>query len=177
MKRSIISVLVGVLAFVSLSSAGEYRGQQNREIKSLSEKDVEAIRSGKGWGLAKAAELNGYPGPRHVLDLAEQLELSESQFAAMTALFNQMQADAIAAGKRYLAAEKALELAFRDKYVTDEGLNKLVKEAGLARADMRYVHLRIHLSSVDLLSEQQIQKYSHLRGYAQGGHSHQHHDH
>jgi hypothetical protein len=32
-------------------------------------------------GLAKAAELNGYPGPAHVRALGKQLRLSDISFA------------------------------------------------------------------------------------------------
>ena len=45
-----------------------YSGQQGRMIKALSSKEVQGLLQGKGMGMAKAAELNQYPGPRHVLD-------------------------------------------------------------------------------------------------------------
>ena len=36
------------------------------------------LRAGRGMGLALAAELNGYPGPAHVLELADKLDLARS---------------------------------------------------------------------------------------------------
>src|SRR5215469_14793256 len=46
-----------------------YAGQEARTIKALSDDDIAALRKGEGMGMAKAAELNGYPGPVHVLAL------------------------------------------------------------------------------------------------------------
>ncbi len=47
-------------------------------------KDQQSVKSdnlsgGAFGGLAKSAELNGYPGPRHVLDLASNRRLNESK--------------------------------------------------------------------------------------------------
>jgi hypothetical protein len=56
-----------------------YAGQQARTIKALSDEDIAALLKGDGMGFAKAAELNGYPGPKHVLDLAEKLKLTDAQ--------------------------------------------------------------------------------------------------
>jgi hypothetical protein len=53
-----------------------YADQQHRIIKALSEEEIAALLKGEGLGMAKAAELNGYPGPLHVLTLARELELS-----------------------------------------------------------------------------------------------------
>src|SRR5262245_12308395 len=58
---------------------GPYAGMQHRGIKALSEQQIADLRAGKGMGLALAAELNGYPGPIHVLELGDRLELSAQQ--------------------------------------------------------------------------------------------------
>jgi hypothetical protein len=56
-----------------------YAGLQNRSIKTLSDQQIEDLTAGRGMGLALAAELNGYPGPIHAIELAEQLHLSPEQ--------------------------------------------------------------------------------------------------
>ena len=66
--------------------------------------------SGKGMGLAKAAELNGYPGPAHVLELAAQLDLTPEQKTKTEVLFKKMQARAIPLGKE-LVKESAHSIA------------------------------------------------------------------
>lgn len=68
----------------------EYIGQENRYIKSLSMEDIEELRAGKGWGLAKVAELNGVPGPGHVLDMADEISLTDIQEEKIAALFEKM---------------------------------------------------------------------------------------
>ena len=58
----------------------KYTGQEDRIIKSLSSEDIKSLQTGTGdafGGMAKLAELNGYPGPRHVLDLANKLKLTD----------------------------------------------------------------------------------------------------
>lgn len=44
-----------------------YTGMQDRAIKSLSDADIRELRRGGGWGHALPAEINGMPGPAHLL--------------------------------------------------------------------------------------------------------------
>src|SRR4051812_39523929 len=64
-----------------------YAGQDARDIKSLSAEDIAELRRGGGWGFAKAAELNGMPGPAHLLELKDQIGLTPDQVAAVQAIF------------------------------------------------------------------------------------------
>ena len=56
-----------------------YSGMETRRVKALSEEQIADLEGGRGMGLALAAELNGYPGPLHVLELAETLDLTDEQ--------------------------------------------------------------------------------------------------
>ena len=84
MKWNILLRLAIVFIFpaqvFAQSPTTPYVGQQQREIKALSAADIKMYLEGHGMGLAKAAELNHYPGPRHVLDSATELKLSHEQF-------------------------------------------------------------------------------------------------
>lgn len=148
--------------------ASPYTGEEARTIKSLSEADIAELRRGGGWGLARAAELNGVPGPAHLLELKDQIPLSEDQVAALSAIFAAMQADAIAEGGRLIAGEQALDEAFRDRTVTDESLRRMLAEIAASRSALRYIHLAAHLSTPALLTEEQITRYIALRGYDAG---------
>ena len=53
-----------------------YAGLETRAIKTLSERQIADLNAGRGMGLALAAELNGYPGPMHAIELADRLNLS-----------------------------------------------------------------------------------------------------
>jgi hypothetical protein len=80
-SRTILVLAACTLALPVLADApsAPYSGQQTRSIKALSSEDIAALLKGEGMGMAKAAELNGYPGPVHVLTLAKELKLTESQ--------------------------------------------------------------------------------------------------
>lgn len=147
------------------SEAAPYAGLQTRRIKSLSARDVEQIKQGHGWGLALPAELNGLPGPKHLLELKEALRLSATQVDQITDLYTAMKKDAVAAGERFIAAEAALSQAFESKNLDKNELRELLRESASARAELRYVHLSRHIETTDFLTSDQIKRYSALRGY------------
>lgn len=143
-----------------------YAGMQNRAIKSLSDADLQELRRGGGWGLALPAELNGMPGPAHLLELKEPLGLSADQVRAIQALFDAMKQAAVPAGERLIAAEAAIEAAFASGRVEEASLRRLLTEAESARTELRFIHLSQHYQTVPLLRPEQIQRYNVLRGYA-----------
>lgn len=147
-------------------NSAPYAGFEKREIKSLSEQDIEELRRGGGWGLALPAELNGRPGPAHLLELKDELGLSARQVDAISAIYEQMRTDAVAAGERFISAEAALSDAFAGSDLSEETLRDLLAEAADARAELRFIHLARHLSTPELLTDAQIQRYNALRGYA-----------
>ncbi len=149
-------------------SPSPYAGEQTRDIKALSAAEVADLLAGRGMGFAKAAELNGYPGPAHVLELSAQLQLSAEQRAQTQAIFDRMDAAAKALGARLVAAEAALEGQFRDRQVTGETLSRALEEAATIRGKLRQAHLQAHLEQTRVLTPEQVARYQHLRGYGQG---------
>jgi len=127
-------------------------------------------------GLALAAELNGYPGPMHVLEMADALDLSGQQRAKMQELFAAMKAEAIPLGERLIAQEAELDKAFAAKTVTPASLAAATDAIGTTHSALRQTHLKYHLSAVEVLTPAQIQRYSELRGY-KGGMQHPHSQH
>jgi hypothetical protein len=166
------------LAFFAASTPGvsqpapslPYAGLQTREIKALSDEEIADLRAGRGMGLALTAELNGYPGPSHVLELAAQLGLSEQQRDNVQALFNSMKAEAVPIGQRLLAAEQDLNRQFAERVITPERLKAATAEIGAIRGELRYTHLKYHLSTATLLTPDQVRLYAELRGYTAGMH-------
>ena len=122
----------------------------------------EAIERGEGFGMALAADKNGYPGPKHVLDMKKELRLTPAQEAAMQKLFDQMKAKALAKGKDVLAAEQRLEELFAQGKSEDELREETYRVASL-RAELRWVHLSSHLAAKKILTPEQIATYQHLR--------------
>lgn len=148
----------------------QYSGQQEQPIKSLTSDDIRGLKAGAGTpfnGMAKPAELNGYPGPRHVLDAYEagEFELTEDQLNIIQKLFDDMQQTAIPLGEKIIALETEIDHAFKDKNVTDDSLKYLIDKSAGIYAELRYTHLKTHLQMVSILTDEQVQHYNELRGY------------
>jgi hypothetical protein len=143
-----------------------YAGQEQRAIKTLSAKDIDDLRNGRGWGLAKAAELNGLPGPAHLLELKDEIALSPTQVSMIEAMFAAMKARAIPLGEKLVALERRLNKAFAENEITTPSiLGEHLSEIAEVRRDLRFVHLSTHLETPAVLSRQQISAYNRLRGY------------
>ena len=142
-----------------------YAGMQERPIKALNKQQVADLRAGRGMGLALAAELNGYPGPIHVLELADELQLTAEQRGRMRVLTDEMKAEAVPIGEQLIARERALDQAFASRQITSAGLAAMTAQIGAAQGELRAVHLKYHLTTAMLLSDHQRQRYAELRGY------------
>jgi Spy/CpxP family protein refolding chaperone len=142
-----------------------YAGEQAREIKALSASEIKALHQGAGMGYAKAAELNGYPGPMHVLELARSLQLTAQQRQATEQLMAQHKATARALGGQLIDAERALDTAFTGKQIDAQRIVELTQRIGQLQATLRAEHLQTHLQQTALLNPQQIERYQSLRGY------------
>jgi Spy/CpxP family protein refolding chaperone len=178
MKR-LTALTVLAFALTTHISAAEaqqpYAGFNMRPIKALSEQQIADFKAGRGMGLALAAELNGYPGPAHVLELAESLALTEAQRAKMQELFAAMKAETVPIGERMIAQEATLEREFAGKTITEASLTATVQAIGATQAALRAAHLKYHLATANVLSPTQVQRYAELRGYSSGPQTeHQH---
>ena len=154
-----------------------YAGMQARPIKALSEQQVADLGAGRGMGLALAAELNGYPGPSHLLELADKLNLSTGQRAAIQRLFDSMKAEAIPLGSKLIEQEADLDKQFASQTVTPESLKASTAAVAATQGVLRETHLKYHLSTVALLSSDQMRRYVELRGYGAQAAPMQHHHH
>lgn len=155
------------------ASDAPYGGMQDRAIVSLSDADVAALEAGDGWGLALPAELNGWPGPRHVLDMGDTLGLTDVQRGQMERLFGLMQAEAQRVGENYIDAERALDAAFDDPKLDPVVLAGLVVASTNALGELRMIHLAAHIEARQILTDAQIETYNMQRGYgaeARDGH-------
>jgi hypothetical protein len=142
-----------------------YAGMETRSVKALSDQQLADLRAGRGMGVALAAELNGYPGPIHVLELAEQLGLSSDQRQRVQKLYDAMKADAVSIGEKLIEGEAALDGAFKDRSITAERITELSAAIGKTQGVLRALHLKYHLTTAELLSPDQSRRYAELRGY------------
>lgn len=170
----IVLTAFAVVAFSGIANAqhqhrhggsSPYAANQNRSIKALSAEQVSDLRAGRGMGFALAAELNGYPGPLHVLELADKLALSADVRSRMRADFEAMKAEAVPVGESLIASEAALDRAFADRSISPETLAKLTEDIGATQGRLRAIHLKYHLGTAEMLTAHQREQYAVLRGY------------
>ena len=169
--------IIWITAFVSLSGAcavgnkeqshqhSPYAEQAKRAIKSLSDADIAAYTNGEGMELAKIAELNGFPGPKHILENEAAMELSAEQKAEVQKSFQKMKEKAVELGKQIVEKEKELDQLFRQNKIDETILQE--KTFGIAKlqGELRSAHLQAHLEMKKILSPAQVEKYNSLRGY------------
>ena len=154
------------------SGAGQgspYAGMEKRAVKALSDQQIADLRAGRGMGLALPAELNGYPGPLHVLELGDKLALTSDQRAKVQGLFDAMKAETVALGERIIAGEIELDQLFADKRITPENLKASTAFIAASQGELRAAHLRDHLSTLEILTLHQVEMYGKLRGYGDAG--------
>jgi Spy/CpxP family protein refolding chaperone len=176
--------LVATVAFAQTHHGGKrhgataqpYAGQQTREVASLSTEEQQGFLDGRGMGLAKAAELNGHPGPMHVLELADELRLTPEQRQLVVAAFERMKAKATALGGAYVMAEQAVDQAFKTGTADASEVAARVAEANRLLGEVRLSHLLAHVEITPILTPEQRARYAELRGYA-GGPAHERHKH
>jgi Spy/CpxP family protein refolding chaperone len=144
-----------------------YAGEEAREIKALSAEEVKEYLSGAGMGYAKAAELNRFPGPSHVLELGEKLGLTPEQRAAVTRITEAHKAEARQIGAKLVQSERALDALFRSGAVGRDALAQAVRDAAMLAGDYRLSHLEAHRKTREVLSPEQVARYNELRGYGQ----------
>lgn len=148
------------------SAPGPYAGFQERPIKALSTQQIADLKAGRGMGLALAAELNGFPGPLHVLEFAAELELTGEQRTKVEGLFADMKGEAVPLGQRLIDQEADLDRQFAGRTVTTDSLAAGTQAIGLTQGALRNVHLKYHLATLVVLTPEQVARYSMLRGYA-----------
>lgn len=171
MRKGIYSCFVSmllVLPAVHAASPSAYLGQKSRALKALSSEEISGYLEGKGAGLAKAAELNHYPGPAHVLELAQELGLNEAQIRHTEHVFDAMQQDAQRLGKTLVEKEQELDREFAQQTIDLDRLKTLLDQIGLLQTGIRLQHLQAHLEQAVILSEAQRARYDTLRGYTAG---------
>ena len=168
---TIVFMLLATAGFAQTASQGTvsgkspYAGLERREIKALSPEQLSDLRAGRGMSLALAAELNGYPGPKHVLEFTEPLALTPDQHARTTSLFAEMERNATALGARLIEAEQRLDTLFTSGRATTDGVRAATADIASLQGQLRALHLSYHLDMKAMLTPQQIAQYNALRGY------------
>jgi Spy/CpxP family protein refolding chaperone len=177
LRNFVLAVAACALTVPALGEhpSSPYAGQQTRAIKALSPEDIAGLLNGEGIGMAKAAELNGYPGPVHVLELARELGLTADQRQQIQAIFDRMSTAAKPLGAELVEREQMLDQAFAKSEITPDRLAAETAAIGELAGRLRLVHLAAHLETRALLNPGQIALYQRLRGYGDPAAAMHHH--
>ena len=169
MRIQLFLALAGTLVITAPTAAQHGHGAHSHAAGAPSRGHLSAqacltefesvVAEGRGFGMAFAADQNGYPGPLHVLELKDRLRLTAEQEARTRALLEAMFAESRPRSARLLAAEARLRELFARRAADETAVATAVAEVEHARAEVRLVHLRSHLKTRELLTEDQIRAY------------------
>lgn len=172
MRLSFIVLIFAACGFPPLQAQhvhgvghSRYADERRSHIPSITMEEFEQIRSGEGMGLAKPAELNHYPGPKHVLELADSLGLTDTQRTQIEAIRGNMADQAVALGQEYLLAEHELNQLFANGNADENSVVEMTKKVEEKRSALRAAHLVAHVRTRNALTQEQADEYDRLRGY------------
>jgi Spy/CpxP family protein refolding chaperone len=161
---ALLGLLVGTVGTVHAQAPDT---AASAKARSLPADEVSSLLAGEGMGQASAAEFNHYPGPRHLLDVADQIGLSAGQKDAIRQIYLETIDQARKTGSKMVDKEAELSAAFAQGKITEDRLRALVAEIAELHGQLRLIHLAAHLKTRPLLSAEQVTKYEKLRGYTE----------
>lgn len=148
-------------------AASSYAHTQSDEIPTLTAEELAQLRNGDGMGLARPAELNHFPGPKHVLEMADALDLTEAQALLIEQIRMDMNARAIEKGLEIIEGERHLAALFESGEAKIADVERITSHLGVRRGELQMIHLAAHIETRNQLSADQVAKYDGLRGYAE----------
>lgn len=162
-----LAAFLAASAIPGAAQQGQQAGHHGRDHGGKQAREFRNLQQGRGMGMGRAAETNGYPGPMHVLQHAEALELSDGQIERTRELMTRVKSRAPELGKQIVDAEERLEAMFAEDSVNAAKMDALLLQIAELRAHLRSLHLTAHLDQAAVLTEAQLEKYKTLRSASQ----------
>ncbi len=170
MIRTLAPLVLTLLATAPLSAQHEHAAAGYDlslfvEGTVLTAEQIAELRTGGGAGQALPAEINSYPGPKHVLEHVPGLGLTGDQSEAIEAIRVEMNEAAVELGEEVIAAERRLAGLFASAAATAEQVVDATASLGALRGRLQAEHLVAHIRTRALLTAEQVEAYDRLRGY------------
>jgi hypothetical protein len=162
---TILFLLFLLLNDIGLTQHNLHSQEGKSEIKTLSKEQINSYLNGEGMGLAKPAELNHYPGPKHVLEFSNELKLTEDQINQTNRLIDEVKINAVSLGYQIIEKEKELDSLFVNNIVEEKTIRSLLLKLAELNGELRFVHINAHIKQEKILEHNQIELYDKLRGY------------
>lgn len=129
-------------------------------MKALDKDDVADYSDGKPMRYARAAELNGFPGPKKALEWAEDLKLTADQKTSLDRIWREEKDSAAGFGKQIVEKEKELDTLFKGNAAPDEAkVMAVVSQIAKLEGDYRAAHLKANVATAKTLTADQILAY------------------
>ncbi|MFN0158983.1 MAG: Spy/CpxP family protein refolding chaperone [Bacteroidota bacterium] len=113
--------------------------------------------------MASYADPNGYPGPKHIVELRDTLQLSEDQTKDIESIFDDMSENAQNLGVQIIKLEEDLHRLFALGKAEESDMKKRTEDIGRLRGELRAVHLAAHIRARGVLTKEQVDLYTTLR--------------
>lgn len=136
-------------------------------LSGVSEQEKEALLKGGGLGAGMIAMMNGYPGPKHVLEMGDELELTDAQRESIGTIYGKVKAESVKYGTELVEKDEALAAMFTSGSVDTGDVEKLAREIGELQGRVRAEHLNAHVKTYDALTPAQREKLSSMQGMHQ----------
>lgn len=176
-SRSMSSLCIAaglLLCFGLMTTFSHAQSESDTAEEATDASDIEALQAmprrqfnnllqGRGMGAARIADLKGYPGPMHVLEMAEELEISDTQREQTEQIMQRMRSTAQQRGRELIEAERKLEALFDGGAVQPSAVDAALLEIANLQAKVRAAHLHAHIEQARVMNDEQIAKYTELR--------------
>ena len=86
-----------------------------------------------------------------------------------------MKKEALPIGAKLIAQEAELDRAFADHSISPDSLKAAIAAIAFTQGELRETHLKYHLSTIALLTDDRRHQYSELRGYGDRSMTPMHH--
>lgn len=127
-------------------------------LSGVSEQEKEMLLKGGGLGAGMIAMMNGYPGPKHVLEMGDELELTAAQRESIGTIYGKVKAESVKLGTELVEKDEALAALFTSGSVSTKDVEKRSREIGELQGRLRAAHLNAHVQTHAELTPAQLAK-------------------
>ena len=146
---------------------GGMQGMDGGMLGGVSAQEKEALLKGAGLGAGMIAMMNGYPGPKHVLEMGDELGLTAEQRESIGKTYGKVKAESVEFGTELVEKDEKLTALFASGSVSTGEVEKLSREIGELQGRVRAAHLNAHVETYDALTPAQREQLSSMQGMHQ----------
>lgn len=126
--------------------------------------DRDALLKGLEGDNGKTAEMNKYPSPKDLLELATTLNLSSVQKSRLIEIRDNTISRAKQLGKEIVQIENELHKAFQARIINEKSCTDDAQQIGRLRGRLRAVFLTSHIRAKAVLNDSQVSMYRKIQG-------------